>query len=82
MSKEEFNPETRVFLSPEIFHNEYDFLYGDKSAVSVSFIYRRMDTGKETVKNGYTYPHALGLARRRRSDARYRNYEFVIRVQQ
>lgn len=73
-----FNVETRIWLSEEIYYHEWDLLYGERKDEKVYFVYHNIKTGKDTIKNHLNYAGALWLARTRRSDGRYKNYEFHI----
>ena len=73
-----YNVESRVWLSKDIYYNEWHFLYGDRKDEKVTFIYHNIKTGKDTIKPYWNYAYALSLARFRRSDGRYKNYEFHI----
>ena len=70
--------ETRIFLSKEIYDNEWHFMYGDRRNEIVTFVYHNIKTGKDKLKPCWRYVNALSLARSRRSDGRYKNYEFHI----
>ena len=71
--------ETRIFVSDDILLHEYDYMYGDKKDQKVNFTFINTRTGKENTKYGvFYYRHALCLARERRNDGRYKNYEYAI----
>lgn len=71
--------ETKTFVSEEILLHEYDYMYGDKKDQKVNFTFINKSTGKENTKYGaFNYQHALCLARERRNDGRYKNYEYAI----
>ncbi len=73
-----FKVEARIKLSEEIYYNEWNYLYGERKDEKVLFGYHNIKTGKDSIKHGFTYADALSLARRRRDDGRYKNYEFQI----
>lgn len=73
-----FNVETRIWLSSDVYYNEWHYLYGEKANDRVRFTYHNVKTDKESTKTGFTYRDALALARMRRADGRYKNYEFYI----
>lgn len=71
--------ENKTFVSEEIITNEYDYMYGDKKNEKVDFSFINVVTEKEITKHAiFTYRQALALARERRNDRRYRNYEYII----
>lgn len=71
--------ERRIFVSDEIFANEYSYAYGDNKSKQVTFAYYHTKTEKETtVRLCFTYSEALDFARYRANDGRYRNFEFLI----
>lgn len=71
--------EAKTFVSEEILLHEYDYMYGDKKDQKVDFTYINKHTGKENTKYGvFNYQQALCLARERRNDGRYKNYEYAI----
>ena len=73
-----YNVESRLWLSEDVYYNEWHLLYGERQEEKVIFSYHNIKTGEETRKHGFNYRTALALARRRRSDGRYRNYDFYI----
>lgn len=73
--------EAKTFVSEEILHYEHEYTYGAKQDEKVDFTFRNTKTGKETTKTKkelFTYKKALLLARDRRKDGRYKNYEYII----
>lgn len=71
--------EEKTFVSEEIFANEYDYTFGEKKNEKVDFTFINVVTAKEITKHAiFTYRQALNLARERRNDGRYKNYEYVI----
>lgn len=70
--------EKNTYVSEKIFYDEYSYYYGTKKTELVEIIYSNVKTGKETVRE-FTYRKALELARERRKDGRYKNYEYYIR---
>ena len=71
--------EAKTYVSEEILKNEYDYTYGEKKDQKVDFTFINTRTGKENTKYGvFDYRHALCLARERRNDGRYKNYEYAI----
>lgn len=71
--------ESRTFISENLLLHEYEYTFGDKKDVKVNFTYLNVKTCKENEKVGvFTYKQAISLARERRNDKRYKNYEFII----
>lgn len=70
--------ERRIYVTKEILLHEYSYYYGNKKDEKVEFVYLNVKTDKESVKV-FTYKKSLELARQRRADGRYKNYEFIIR---
>ena len=71
--------ERRIYVSEEIFNNEYSYVYGEKQNKNVSFAYYQVKKNKETTtKLELNYSEALAFARYRANDKRYKNYEFLI----
>ena len=70
--------EKDTYVSEKILYNEYSYRYGTKKMEIVEFIYSNVKSGKETIRE-FTYSQALNLARERRKDGRYKNYEYYIR---
>lgn len=71
--------ERRIYVSEEIFKNEYSYTYGADKDTKVTFAYYQVKKDKETIVGSlYTYTKALALARYRANDKRYKNYEFLI----
>lgn len=71
--------ERRIYVSEEIFNNEYSYAYGENKDKEVTFAYYHIKKDEETptkLKNNYS--EALAFARYRANDKRYRNYEFLI----
>ena len=71
--------ERRIYVSEEIFHNEYSYANGENKDKQVTFAYYHIKKDEETptkLKNNYS--EALAFARYRANDKRYRNYEFLI----
>ena len=74
-----FELEKRIFVNKEIFENEYSYLYGNNKDNIVTFQYYNTKTDKEgEQKRFWNYAEALKLARAKRKDSRYKNYEFLI----
>lgn len=71
--------ETRTFVTTDILIHEYEHMFGDRKDMKVDFTFINNKTGKENTKaNVFTYREALELARSRRNDGRYKNFEFLI----
>lgn len=71
--------EAKTFVSEEILHHEHEYTYGAKQDEKVDFTFLNTKTGKETTKKEwFNYKKALQLARDRRNDGRYKNYEYII----
>lgn len=71
--------EAKIYISDELLENEYAYTFGEKKEEKVDFTFVSVATGKEITKHAiFTYRQALNLARERRNDGRYRNYEYII----
>ena len=71
--------EAKITISDKIFVNEYAYTFGEKKEEKVDFTFVNVATGKVITKHAiFTYRQALNLARERRNDGRYKNYEYVI----
>lgn len=71
--------EAKTFVSEDILLHEHEYTYGSKKDKKVDFTYSNTKTGTDTTKyKAFTYKQALDLARNRRNDGRYNNYEFII----
>lgn len=71
--------ETRIFLTDDILIHEYEYTYGDRKDKKVDFTFVNNVTCKETAKKQvFTYRQAISIAREKRNDKRYKNYEFLI----
>ena len=71
--------ERRIFVSKEIFDNEYSYVYGENKDKIVTFQYYNSTKDKEGKKvEHWTYTDAIEFARYWRNDGRYKNYEFLI----
>lgn len=71
--------EAKIYISDELLENEYAYTFGEKKEEKVDFTFVNVATGKEITKHAiFTYRQALNLARERRNDGRYRNYEYII----
>ena len=71
--------ERRIYVSDEIFNNEYSYVYGENKDKKVTFAYYQVKKDKETTARfKANYSAALDFARYRANDKRYRNYEFLI----
>lgn len=71
--------EYRTFVTEEILLNEYEYVYGSKKDEKVDFTWHNIKNHRDHTKSKrFTYNDALGLARRRRNDGRYKNYEYLI----
>lgn len=71
--------ESRIFVSDDILLHEYDYMYGDKKDQKVNFTFINTRTGKENTKQlAFKYRNAFNLARERRNDGRYKDYEYAI----
>lgn len=70
--------ENRIYVDDEIFKNEYSYMYGNKKDVEVNFSYYHIKKDKVSCNIQMNYAECLVFARYRRSDGRYRNYEFMI----
>lgn len=71
--------ERRIYISDEIFNNEYSFTYGERKNEIVNFHYYHIKKDRESHPIPMTYTEALAFARYRANDKRYRNYEFLIK---
>ena len=71
--------ERRIYVSEEIFNNEYSYVYGENKDKEVTFSYYQVKKDKETTTRlKKNYSEALAFARYRANDKRYKNYEFLI----
>nr|DAU38282.1 MAG TPA: hypothetical protein [Caudoviricetes sp.] len=70
--------ERNIYVTKEILLHEYAYYYGDRKDEIVEFVYYNIKRDRESVKE-FTYKEALDLARQRRADGRYKNYEYWIR---
>lgn len=70
--------ERRIYVSEEIFNNEYSYAYGENKDKEVTFAYYHVKKDRETPIGFKNYSEALAFARYRANDKRYRNYEFLI----
>ena len=71
--------ERRIFVSKEIFDNEYSYVYGENKDKIVTFQYYNAKKDREgNAITHWTYTDAIEFARYRRNDGRYKNYEFLI----
>lgn len=70
--------EKRIYVSENLFKNEYSYLYGVDKNKLVNFIYYNWKKDKEGTPIQWKYKDALSLARSRARDGRYKNYEFLI----
>ena len=71
--------EKNIYVSEEILKDEYAYTYGEKKDQKVDFIFINTRTGKYNTKQAaFNYRHALNLARERRNDGRYKEYEYAI----
>lgn len=70
--------ERRIYVSEEIFSNEYSYVYGENKDKEVTFSYYHVKKDKDKPIGFKNYSEALAFARYRANDKRYRNYEFLI----
>lgn len=71
--------EFKTYISENILLDEYNYTFGSRKDEKVDFTFVNILTGKETTKHAvFTYRQALNLARERRNDGRYRNFEYII----
>lgn len=70
--------EKAIYVDGFIIAHEYDLLYGSKKDDVVGFSYYNTKKDKEYATKPMTYSRAINLARDRRGDGRYRNYEYYI----
>lgn len=71
--------EERTYITDQIHEKEWEYTYGSKKDEMVDFTFSNTKTGKENTKyKAFTYRKALDLARDRRNDGRYKNFEFII----
>ena len=72
--------EKQIFVSEDIFTNEYEYVYGSKQDTKVAFAYYNVRKDREGKSIDFAnYKAALDFARYRANDNRYKNYEFFIR---
>ena len=70
--------EKRIYVSEDLFKNEYSYTYGENKDKLVNFVYYNWKKDRESRPIEWTYNDALSLARSRARDGRYKNYEFLI----
>lgn len=70
--------ETAIYVDDFIISHEYDLLYGSKKSEAVGFSYYNTKKEIESTIRPMTYSKAVSLARERRNDLRYRNYQYLI----
>ena len=70
--------ERRIYVSEEIFNNEYSYVYGENKDKEITFSYYQVKKDRETPIGFKNYSQALAFARYRANDKRYKNYEFLI----
>lgn len=70
--------EKRIYVSEDLFKNEYSYTYGENKDKLVNFVYYNWRKDRESRPIERTYNDALSLARSRARDGRYKNYEFLI----
>lgn len=71
--------EYKTYISEDILLDEYNYTFGSKKDEKVDLTFVNIKTDKETTKHAvFTYRQALNLARERRNDGRYKNYEYII----
>lgn len=72
--------EEKIYISEDIFANEYEYVYGSEQDTKVTFTYYNIKKDRESKSIDFAnYKVALDFARYRANDGRYRNYEFFIR---
>ena len=75
-----------TYTDGKVYYNETPTLHIEQSLVAtpadargnVTFTYVNVKTGRRSSKPGFSYDEAVGLAYRRMSDRRYKNFEFYI----
>lgn len=70
--------ERNVFLSDELFENEYEYMFGSKKDEIVTIIYYNTKTDKETVKRFWNYKLTLATAHGKAIDKRCKNFQYYI----
>lgn len=70
--------EHKVYVDHDIAENEHEYSHGGKVNDNVTFCYYNFKKGIEGKRSRMTYKEAIQLARTRRNDRRYKNFEFRI----
>lgn len=70
--------ERDIFVDNWIYENEYDLTYGKIKDTEVCFQFYHKKQCKEGKWRLLTYEKALNLACWKRSDGRYKNYQYFI----
>lgn len=72
--------ERKIYLSDDLFKNEYDYMFGkyqNDRVIKVTYYKEKNDYSK-TIDSKFTLKEAIEFARNRMSDRRYRNYQILI----
>ena len=70
--------ESKIWIDQDLYSEEYEYMHGRLKDKAVTFTYVNTKTGKEKSTRVFVYKKALELARERRRDGRYKNYEYEI----
>lgn len=70
--------EKAIYVDRFIIDNEYNLLYGSKRNEIVGFSFYHTRKEKQSSIRPMIYSRAINLAREKRNDGRYRNYEYFI----
>ena len=73
--------ERNIYVEDEIFKNEYEFVYGDKCTTLCYMVYYNIKSDACSCHISGTYSECLNFARKRASDGRYKNFEFIINIE-
>lgn len=72
--------ERKIYLSDNIFKNEYDYMFGEYEndrVIQVTY-YKEKDDYSKTINKKFTLKEAIEFARYRMRDRRYKNYQIII----
>lgn len=71
--------ERNIFVDTDIIQSEYDYAYGNNKDSKVVFVFHNTKTDKSAIRKSiWNYRQALSVARDKKADKRYKNYEYLI----